>query len=446
MKRVILVLSMALVFAAGPTNSQSTAPIFIGLGDSLGEGVQSADASTRTQPFTYLNLVARQMGVTFPLPLIQSAALGIIGEVTNRSRINPSLAGSNLAVSGADVHSLLNQAAGTPIQNETDLVLSPRTGSQIQIAESAQAPFTICWIGSNDVLGAVVSSWDHLDASQMTPLANFAADYAQLVSRLSAWHGKVVVGTIPDVTQIGFLVSPQDLVTFLGSDFGLPQGSYTTLPAMLLIKQGINNGGLLHNPSFVLDAQEVLAVQQRTQQFNQIITTSAAQAGFAVADVAAAFTAFANHPPVVAGVTLTKRYLGGLFSLDGVHPSNIGHAFVANVFIRAANQSFGMQIPLISGTILWQTSLADPFIDWNGNLKVRGRPLAGLLETLGPSLGISGDLTDHPGAAATAPEASIDLSRAQAFMQAYRAAKGLPPSTQWGTKDAIAAMHEIFRF
>jgi hypothetical protein len=446
MKRVILVLSMAFVFAAGPTNSQSTPPIFIGLGDSLGEGVQSADASTRTQSFTYLNLVAQQMGVTFPLPLIQSGALGIIGEVTNRSRVNPSLAGSNLAVSGADVHSLLNQVAGTPIQNETDLVLSPRTGSQMQIAESAQAPFNICWIGSNDVLGAVVSSWDHLDASQMTPLANFAADYAELVGRLGAWHGKVVVGTIPDVTQIGFLVSPQDLVTFLGSDFGLPQGSYTTLPAMLLIKLGINNGSLLQSPNFEQDAQEVLAVQQRTQLFNQIITTSAAQAGFAVADVAGAFTAFANHPPVVAGVTLTKRYLGGLFSLDGVHPSNIGHAFVANVFIRAANQSFGMQIPLISGTVLWQTALADPFVDWNGNLKVRGRPLAGLLETVGPSLGISGDFTDHPGAVATAPETLIDLSRAQAFMQAYRASKGLPPTAQWGTKDAIAAMHEIFRF
>jgi hypothetical protein len=119
---------------------------------------------------------------------------------------------------------------------------------------------------------------------------------------------------------------------------------------------------------------------------------------------------------------------------------------VANVFIRAANQSFGMQIPLISGTVLWQTALADPFVDWNGNLKVRGRPLAGLLETVGPSLGISGDFTDHPGAVATAPETLIDLSRAQAFMQAYRASKGLPPTAQWGTKDAIAAMHEIFRF
>ncbi len=446
MKRLISVFSMAFVFAAGPTNSQSTSPPFIAMGDSLGEGVQSADASTRTQPFTFLNLVARQMGVTFPLPLIQSGALGIIGEVTNRSRVDPSIAASNLAVSGAEVHSLLNQAAGTPIQNETDLVLSPRTSSQIQIAESVQAPFNICWIGNNDVLGAVVSSWDHLDASQMTPLANFAADYAELVSRLSAWHGKVVVGTIPDVTQIGFLFSPQDLVTFLGSSFGLPQGSYTTLPTMLLIKLGINNGSLLQNPSFVLDAQEVLAVQQRTQQFNQIITTSAAQAGFAVADISAAFTALANHPPVVAGVPLNKRYLGGLFSLDGVHPSNIGHAFVANTFIRAANQSFGMQIPLISGPVLWQTALADPFIDWNGNLKVRGRPLAGLLETLGPKLGISGDTLDHPGTVALAPAAPIDLSQAQAFMQAYRAAKGLPPSATWGVKEAVAAMHEIFRF
>jgi hypothetical protein len=387
------------------------------------------------------------MGVTFPVPLIQSGALGVIGEVTKRSRVDPSIAASNLAVSGADLHSLLNQVAGTPIQNETDLVLAPRTGSsQMQIAESAQAPFNICWVGSNDVLGAVVSSWDHLDASQMTPLANFAADYAELVSRLSAWHGKVVVGTIPDVTQIGFLVSPQDLVTFLGSDFGLPQGSYATLPAMLLIKLGINNGSLLQSPNFVLDAHEVLAVQQRTHQFNQIIMTSAAQAGFAVADVATAFTALANHPPVIAGVPLTKRYLGGLFSLDGVHPSNIGHAFVANTFILAANQSFDMQIPLISGTVLWRTALADPFIDWNGNLKVRGRPLGGLLETLGPSLGISGDSHDVPGAVAIAPDSPIDLSKAQAFMQAYRASKGLPPSAQWGAKDAIVAMHEIFRF
>src|SRR5258708_18926739 len=101
MKRLISVFSMAFVFAAGPTNSQSTSPPFIAMGDSLGEGVQSADASTRTQPFTFLNLVARQMGVTFPLPLIQSGALGIIGAVTNRSRVDPSIAASNLAVSGA---------------------------------------------------------------------------------------------------------------------------------------------------------------------------------------------------------------------------------------------------------------------------------------------------------------------------------------------------------
>ena len=50
-----------------PAQSQSGPP-FIAMGDSIGEGVQSADASTRTQPFELWNLIAQQMGVSFPLP------------------------------------------------------------------------------------------------------------------------------------------------------------------------------------------------------------------------------------------------------------------------------------------------------------------------------------------------------------------------------------------
>jgi hypothetical protein len=446
MKRVVILATILLATSGALTKSQSSATPFIGMGDSLGEGVQSADANTRTQPFGYLNLVGQQLDMTFPLPLIQSGPFGVVGETTNRSRVQASLLASNLAVSGADVDSLLNQQAGTPIGNETDLVLSPRTGSQMQIAELLQSPLTICWIGSNDVMGAVVGAWDHLDGSQMTPVSTFSADYAQIISRLSAWQGKVVVATIPDVTQIGFVFSPQDLVTFLGSDFGLPQGSYTTLPAMLLIKLGLNDGSLLQNPNFVLDAAEVLAIQQQTQQFNQIITTDAAQTGVAVADIGALFSALMSNPPVFDHVTLTNRYLGGLFSLDGVHPSNIGHALLANAFIGAANQAFGTQIPAISSTALLKTALADPFIDWNGGLKVRGRPLAGLLETLGPVLGISGDLLNLPGAPAAAKSSKIDKSLGQAFMQQYLTLKGRPASASWGLTDAIAAMKELFRF
>jgi hypothetical protein len=81
----------------------------------------------------------------------------------------------------------------------------------------------------------------------------------------------------------------------------------------------------------------------------------------------------------------------------------------------------------------------DPFIDFQGNLKVRGRPYAGLLETLGPYLGISGDFADgilKPG---------IHAALGQTFMRNYFAATGRDPNTAWTRTDAVEAMRQIFR-
>ncbi|HZT30296.1 MAG TPA: SGNH/GDSL hydrolase family protein [Bryobacteraceae bacterium] len=429
-----------LIAALGLTlvlDAQSTPPPLIGLGDSIGEGVQSADASYRTQPYTYLNWIARQMGVPFPLPLIQGGALTTIESVTGRTRLDPTLAASNLAVSGADVDSLLNQQATQPVTTETDLVLEPRTGSQMQIAVSLKSPFTVCWIGNNDVLGAILA-FDQLDASQMTSVPQFTADFAQIVAQLSTTGGKVVFGNIPDVTNIGFLFGPQDLVNFLGSDFGLPQGSYTTLPTMLLIKLGLFDGSILQNPNFVLSSSEVQTIQQRLVTFNQTIAVDAAQAHMPVTDIHALFQYYGQHPLTIAGVTLTDRYLGGLFSLDGVHPSNIGHAVAANAFLTTANAAFGLHIPLISNATLVQVLLADPFVDFNHDLRVRGRPFAGLLETLGPFLGISGDFADTG-----LPGPKIDRTLGPRFMRRYFELTGRDPNSAWSRQDAIEAMRRI---
>ena len=49
---------------------------------------------------------------------------------------------------------------------------------------------------------------------------------------------------------------------------------------------------------------------------------------------------------VVSGVRFTFRYItGGLFSLDGIHPSGLGSALLANTFIESINQKFGARIP-----------------------------------------------------------------------------------------------------
>jgi lysophospholipase L1-like esterase len=446
LKSVVVAAALLPTFAS--TVQAGDVVMLLGLGDSIGEAVQSADASFRTQPFSYLNLLTKQMGVPFNLPLIKSGPLGVVDNTDRRSRLFSSVAASNLAVSGADVHGLLNDRADAltedEIDSETDLVLFPRLGSQIGIAESVGASFVICWIGSNDVLSAV-TSFDELDASQMTPVDEFSADFREVVQRLTALGIPIVMANTPDVTKIGFLFNRHDLVEFLGSDYGLADGSFTSLVVMLLIRLGLDDGSLIKDPNFVLDASEVELIQQRVETFNQIIEDATTPLGIPVLDSKALFDAIAADPPVFHGVPLTPRFLGGLFSLDGIHPSNIGHALLTNEFIKMINTHFQTDIPPLSETALNVIALTDPFVDKDGDGRVRGRFGAGLLETLGPLLGISGDQDDFT---ADPFWVGVDESLGNRFIERLVTLQGKGPqvASKWRKRDAIEAFKRILAF
>ncbi|MEE8245626.1 MAG: hypothetical protein V3S87_00035, partial [Alphaproteobacteria bacterium] len=306
-RKYLLAASAAALLTASSVTAQQQ---LIGLGDSIGEGVQSADASLFTQPSSYLNLIAGQIGSPFPLPLIITTPLGLVGDTTLRFRLLPFVRSANLAVSGADVNALLREPADAlsifDIDTETDLVLFPRTGSQIEIAESLAATLVVCWIGNNDVLGTVLA-FDQLDASQLTPIADFSADFTEIAQRLDALGTPIVFANIPDVTDIGFLIDRQDMIDFVGQDFGLAEGDFTTIVVMLLIKIGRNDGSLIQNPDFVLDAAEVDLIQQRTAVFNQIIADEAAKIGMPVVDVNGIFAFISENPRDILGVTITSR-------------------------------------------------------------------------------------------------------------------------------------------
>jgi hypothetical protein len=47
-----------------------------------------------------------------------------------------------------------------------------------------------------------------------------------------------------------------------------------------------------------------------------------------------------GHGYKVGGQLLTPFYLGGLFTLDGIHPTDTGYAVIANAFIDAINSHF----------------------------------------------------------------------------------------------------------
>src|SRR6516164_844154 len=119
MDRARFLLSALFVFSSVALAQIS--PTVAALGDSIGEGVQSADATTRTQPYQFSNLIAQQFGLPFTQPLIDGGVLTNIFSTQGRTRVDPSLVANNVAVSGATIHDLLNATYVPPTDTETDL-------------------------------------------------------------------------------------------------------------------------------------------------------------------------------------------------------------------------------------------------------------------------------------------------------------------------------------
>jgi lysophospholipase L1-like esterase len=417
------------------TPSPCLSQVLVGMGDSIGEGVQSGDASAQTQQVSYLWWVATRLGVPFPLPLIKSGPFGFVGNTENRSRIFPGVQSANLAVSGANVDDMLNTradaAAVEEIDSETDLVLFPRQGSQVEIVEAINPPAIVCWIGNNDILGTV-TSFDHLDASQMTPVSEFQSRFLELTQRLDALDSALVFANIPDVSSIAILLDGEGLAQLTGSDFGLPDGDFTTVPTALLIRLGVQSGSVLQDPNFVLDAAEVLRIQERIGQFNAIIAQAASRINAPVVDIHRIFGSLAANPPILLGIPLTHRFLGGLFSLDGVHPSNIGHALVGDQVIATLNAFYGTSFPRLKPGEFLNVLLNDPFWDKDRDGQAVGRPFASLVETLGVITGITGDPNDlDPATTAGAGQAprAVALENRQTILDALGLSPGSDPDT-----------------
>lgn len=384
------------------------------MGDSISEGVQSADASWSTQALTYGNWVTAMLGSPASLPFLHQSLLGLVGNPAGRGRFYPDAITDDVAVSGASLSDLLrdrpNATSVAEIDNELDLVMYPRLQTQIEYVESLAPDYVLCWIGNNDVLSAA-TSFTALDASQMTPVAEFDSDYVELADRLKALNDtygtKTVFANIPDVTDIGFLVSRQEAEAWLGFPVNLPDGYYTSVVAVLLMSIA-GNDNLLADPNYVLDPTELTAIRDRIAAFNGIIAREAARIGMPVVDINGIFAQLVANPPVWAGVQLTPTLLGGLFSLDGVHPNNTAHALIANEFIKAMNANFATSIPLLSPQVLAAVFLTDPDTDKDGDGRAVGRLGAGLLETVAYLTGITGDPSDAiPGASVASVAAQL---------------------------------------
>ncbi len=291
-----------------------------------------------------------------------------------------------------------------------DIVLRGQ-GTQFTQAKALNPTFVTTWIGNNDILGYATSGG--FSPSAPTSVPQFTFLYSQLADTLATLGAKVALANIPNVTAIPFfttvgpgmahaipwasikllgapglfyqkhgetvasgvadslsLLKGDLLVTLVGSSYaglvGQPTGKfyrdnhYPGLPAGIDTTKPFG----LHpqNPwpdALMLDVSEITTAQTTTTAFNGVIAGAVAKypGQFALVDINSFFNNLRQHDftggTVFNGIPFFTTYItGGLFSLDGVHPTSQGQAIIANEFLKAINSAFGSSYSLVDVSLI----------------------------------------------------------------------------------------------
>lgn len=264
--------------------------------------------------------------------------------------------------------------------------------------------FITFWLGNNDVLGYVLAGGE---GTGITPPGTFSELYQASAQALSSIDASVTVYTVPDVTTIPFvfylrrLLVQQGLIREVDPDGEGGQLSHFEMREGLDSWGDIyietNNGArvmrqfdfpLLTAIDYVAELQsgdedtppptsssnaipdrlvldgpagdsqgssELEQASGAVTQYNNTIRSVAASHGFALVDMNEQFSQIVEIFRSSEGEggyeeqgLVLRPVPGELFSFDGVHPSNRGHAVIANETIQVINSEFGAAIPEVN--------------------------------------------------------------------------------------------------
>lgn len=370
------------------------------IGDSLSAGFQNGSLLDSQQPNGWASLLATQANFSLPLPLIAPpgapAVLKLVsvgpppvvqqesGVTTGRD--NAGTQPYDLAVPGQLLNDVINTApALVPTSDEeiiTDLILGFPLGdtkSQMNEAIALNPTAIFVWAGNDDALAADESGMP----ASMTAVTTFTQEFTQLLSTLhSQTKATLVVANIPDVTAIPYLAPAATVIATAATATGLSQaqaaadlgladgdlvnatGQSEAQTAIKQIEQGQTPTPL--TDSGFLDATEIASIQATVDQYNSAIGTEVSAVGGILVDIHSYFQTLQS------GITIdnynaTTAFLGGIFSLDGEHPTNTGYALLANQYIDALNASAKTDIAQVNVSAV---AAADPL--FGPNIKPAG--------------------------------------------------------------------------
>lgn len=195
--------------------------------------------------------------------------------------------------------------------------------------------------------GAVNQAYAQYNGGLQVALANNLIDADEAEARtisFAAGQNAVVIEDeyLTDLSALGLpsyrMVTEEDLIVLTASSFiGTMAGDNP---------QMINGVSVPLADKWVLTPSEQDEVLQATTAYNQTIKAVADANGLAFVDVNAILVQLAESGVPFDEFNLNARLVfGGAFSLDGIHPTARGYAYLANKFIEAINAEYGSNLP-----------------------------------------------------------------------------------------------------
>ncbi|MFD2941169.1 SGNH/GDSL hydrolase family protein [Flavobacterium notoginsengisoli] len=299
--------------------------LWIGGNDELGYATAGGDPTVNplTPPATfeaaYKGLVAQ---------LVAGGRKGVIANLPNITTLPHfhviaynQLTQANLSAGGVSLVSTLNAQLYGPLHNALAFL---GQGDRINLlSATGNNPLLIVDETLPDLsanLKAVLMGGG-LDATTATVMGQIFGRARQAKSTdLIVLGASSRIGKAPTVAADG-IASPSPSLSQLGVTFPLPD-RYVLLPS------------------------EVAEIEVATNAYNAVINAAAEANGLAIVDA----KTIMDDLNKTNGITMNNFTLkatfvtGGMFSLDGVHPSPRGYAFIANKFIQAINAKYGSNL------------------------------------------------------------------------------------------------------
>ena len=358
---------------------------FVAIGEALAAGAGDFALYRELQQQSFAVRFAAQMGVTFPLPLLEPPGLEIAPP--GYPQVPPRLPGplqwavredmpprliANLSIPGLTLSEALHLRPGQPVVQPEDVratainvllgLASFALGSEpltpVEYAAALKPDLALVALGYAEALEAA--------AGGRLPEPKFwEACVAEILGTLGDAGARTIVATVPNPFATAAFSTVASAAATLRIDadviveaYGLRPGSMLTPVGLMAIGSQFFGRAVADLPDgCVKSAEAVEEIASGLDALNACIVRLAERYGARVFDLASSIAQIARDGVRAGNRVLTAEYLGGVYSLAGCYPGATGHAAIANALIASMNGPAGRRIPEVD---LAEVAAADP--------------------------------------------------------------------------------------